>query len=445
MENELFEKSKVSKAYFTLALPVVLSMVISLIYNMADTYFVAKTQNTNLVAAVSLCAPLFTLMVALGDIFGIGGSSIISRLFGQKKDQEANSVNGFCCLGAIVCGVTVTILMLLFKNPLLNLLGANTETMSYASSYYTIIAIGATFIIFQLSPSNIIRTEGLAKESMLGTILGSIINIILDPIFILVLNLGAKGAAIATIIGYIASDILFIYFMNHRSNKLDFKFKKYQISKQEFQQILSIGIPASTTNLMASLATTITNRYLVTFGNDKVAAMGIALKVNMIIMLIMVGFAFGAQPLIGYNYGAKNKERLHQIIRFDILVEVIFAICTSIILGIFAPNIIHCFMQDTQIIETGSTMLRCLIISSPCLGLILVFTTLFQSEGKALPALILSISRQGIIYILIIFIFSQTLGYTGIIISQAISDILTALLAILIYMKSKKDLKSYMT
>ncbi len=437
MENELFEKSPVPKVYFTLALPVVLSMVISLIYNMADTYFVAKTQNTNLVAAVSLCAPLFTLMVALGDIFGIGGSSIISRLFGQKKYKEANSVNGFCCLGAIVCGILITILMLIFKTPLLNLLGANTETLPYASSYYTIIAIGATFIIFQFSPSNIIRTEGLAKESMFGTILGSIINIILDPIFILGLNMGAAGAAIATIIGYIASDILFIYFMNHRSKKLDFKVKKYIISNEEIKQIFSIGIPASTTNLMASLATTITNRYLVTFGNDKVAAMGIALKVNMIVMLIMVGFAFGAQPLLGYNYGAGNKKRLRDIIRFDILVEIVFAICTSIILAIFAPQIIHCFMQNQQIINAGSTMLRCLIISSPCLGLILVFTTLFQSEGKALPAFILSISRQGIIYIIVITILSQMLGYTGIIISQAISDVLTAILAILIYIKRR--------
>ena len=439
MENELFEKSPIPKAYFTLALPVVLSMVISLIYNMADTYFVAKTQNTNLVAAVSLCAPLFTLMVALGDIFGIGGSSVISRLFGQKKDHEANQVNGFCCLGAIGCGIIVTILMLLLKYPLLQLLGANEQTLPYASQYYTIIALGSTFIIFQLSPSNIIRTEGLAKESMFGTILGSIINIILDPIFIFVLNMSATGAAIATILGYIASDCLFIYLMNRRSKKLDFKIKKYRISKHEFQQIFSIGIPASTTNLMASLATTICNRYLVTFGNDKVAAMGIALKVNMIIMLIMVGFAFGAQPLIGYNYGANNKKRLKSIIRFDILVEVTFAICTSIVLAIFAPNIIHCFMQDSQIVETGSTMLRCLIVSSPCLGLILVFTTLFQSEGKAIPALILSISRQGIIYILVIFILSQIVGYTGIIISQAISDVLTALLAILIYMKSTKE------
>ena len=434
MENELFENAKVSKAYFTLALPVVLSMVISLVYNMADTYFVAKTQNTNLVAAVSLCAPIFTLMVALGDIFGIGGSSVISRLFGQKNDSEAKNVNGFCCMASIGCGIVVTILMFVFKNSILGLLGANSETMPYASQYYNFIALGATFIIFQLAPSNIIRTEGLAKESMIGTVTGSIINIILDPIFILGFNLGASGAAIATVIGYIASDIMFVHMIRSKSKKLDFHFKKYSIQKEELKQIFTIGIPASTTNLMASLATTITNRYLVSFGNDKVAAMGIALKVNMIVMLIMVGFAFGAQPLLGYNYGSGNKKRLHEIIRFDILVEVIFAICTSLILALFAPTIIQCFMQDSQIIQTGSTMLRCLVVSSPCLGLILVFTTLFQSEGKALPALILSISRQGIIYILVIMILSSILGYSGIIISQATSDVITAIMAIGIYL-----------
>lgn len=436
--NDLFEKANISKAYFTMALPVVFSMVISLVYNMADTYFVAKTQNTSLVAGVSLCAPIFTLMIALGDIFGIGGSSVISRLFGQKRNEEAKNVSGFCLYAAFICGILVTFLMFILRNPILNFLGVNSETYVYAVQYYNIIAFGSTFIIVSLTPSNLIRTQGLATLSMIGTVSGSILNIILDPIFIFGFNMGAKGAALASVIGYVFSDILLIYITKTKANRLTVSFQKTKIEKKEFQDIFTIGIPASVTNLMSSIGVALTNRYLVAYGNENVAAMGIALKVNMIILLIMVGFAFGAQPLLGFNYGAKNKKRLHEFIRFDLLVEIIFAVFTAILLSAFAPIIIKAFMNDAQIIQTGSLMLRLLVVSSPFVGIILVFTTLFQSEGKALPALILSISRQGIIYAICIVILSRLFAFNGILISQAISDILTALLAILIYIRQKK-------
>ena len=186
---------------------------------------------------------------------------------------------------------------------------------------------------------------------------------------------------------------------------------------------------------MSSIGVALTNRYLVVFGNENVAAMGISLKVNMILLLIMVGFAFGAQPLLGFNYGAKNTERLRAFIKFDIFIEVTFALITAVILSVFAPYIIQSFMNDAHIIQTGSLMLRLLVLSSPCVGIILVFTTLFQSEGKALPALILSISRQGVIYAICIVILSKLFTFHGILISQATADVVTAIIAILIYSK----------
>lgn len=312
--NDLFEKVPISKAYFKLALPVVLSMVISLVYNMVDTFFVAQTQNTNLVAGVSLCAPIFTLMIALGDIFGIGGSSVISRLFGQKQDEEGKNVSGFCFYGTIVCGILVSLIMMIARKPILTILGTNQATLPYASQYYTYMALGATLIIVSLTPSNLMRTEGLATESMIGTITGSIINMILDPIFILYLNMGAGGAAIATIIGYFASDLVFIYLTLKKSKKLSISLKHTHITKNEVISIFTIGIPASITNLMSSFAMAMTNNCLVTYGNDKVAAMGIVLKINMIVLLVMIGFAFGAQPLLGYNYGAHNTKRLKKLL-----------------------------------------------------------------------------------------------------------------------------------
>lgn len=430
--NDLFEKVPISKAYFKLALPVVLSMVISLVYNMVDTFFVAQTQNTNLVAGVSLCAPIFTLMIALGDIFGIGGSSVISRLFGQKQDEEGKNVSGFCFYGATVCGILVSLIMMIARKPILTILGTNQATLPYANQYYTYMALGATLIIVSLTPSNLMRTEGLATESMIGTITGSIINMILDPIFILYLNMEAGGAAITTIIGYFASDLVFIYLTLKKSKKLSISLKHTHITKNEVISIFTIGIPASITNLMSSFAMAMTNNYLVTYGNDKVAAMGIVLKINMIVLLVMIGFAFGAQPLLGYNYGAHNTKRLKEIIKFDLFVEITFAVITSIILALFTASFIKIFMNDPSIIQAGTLMLRFLLLSSPCVGIILVFTTLFQSEGKALPALLLSIGRQGIVFA-IFLLLSNIFGYYGIISSQMIADIITAIIALILY------------
>ena len=437
-ENELFEKAPIPKAYFTMALPVVFSMVVSLIYNVVDTYFIAKTQNASLVAAVSLCAPLFTLMIALGDIFGIGGSSVLSRLFGQKENDMARNASGFCLYGSIVCGIFVTCILFLFKNPILHFLGASEETIVYASQYYKYIALGSTFIIVSLTPSNLIRTEGLATSSMVGTIIGSVVNIILDPLFIFTLNMGAGGAALATILGYFVSDIVFLYLTKTKAKRLTLSIKEAKIPKKIIKDIFVIGIPASLTNIVASLGQTLMNRSLIVYGNENVAAMGIALKVNMIILLVMVGFAFGAQPLLGFNYGAHNTERLKKLIKFDMMVELSFSIVTALILAIFAPSIISLFMKNQEIISIGSSMLRWLILTGPCVGIILVFTTLFQSEGKGIPALILSIARQGVVYALCLFFASKLFGLQGIIASQALSDLCTLLIALLIY-KIYKD------
>ena len=358
MQNDLFEKAPVHKAYFSFALPVVFSMVISLIYNMADTYFIAGTGNTNLVAGVSLGAPIFTLMIALGDIFGLGGSSVISRLFGQKKDEDGKRLSVFCFYGAIVCGVIVAAVMMIFRAPILQVLGADSDTIVYASQYYTWLVLGAPFIILVYTPSNLLRTEGFAVGSMTGTVLGAVVNIILDPIFISVLGMGAAGAAIATVIGNICTDIFYIIFLLTKSKRLSANLKGFHISGKELGDIFAIGIPASVTNFMQSFGIALMNRFLLTYGNEKVAAMGIVMKINMIAMLILVGFAFGSQPLIGYNYGAGNKKRLREILAFSYKFECAAGVVFAAVLCLAARPLISAFMDDSGIVSAGVPMLR---------------------------------------------------------------------------------------
>lgn len=433
MQNNLFEKEPIYKAYFKLSLPVVFSMVVSLIYNMTDTYFIARTGNTNLVAGISLGTPIFTLMIALGDIFGLGGSSVISRLFGQKQEDDGKRLSVFCFYAALLCGCVVAVVMLMFRQPILLMLGADSDTLRYASEYFTCIVLGAPFIIVSYTPSNLLRTEGFAGASMFGTVLGAVINMILDPIFISILGLGAAGAAIATVIGNICTDLFFVWFLLTRSRRLSIRPSDFHISRSEIGQILAIGIPASITNLMQSFSIALMNRFLLPYGNDKVAAMGIVMKVNMIASLILVGFAFGAQPLIGYNYGAKNQARLKKILGFCYGFECAVATFLAALLSLAAPWLISVFMQEPAIVNAGVTMLRMQQIGMVFVAVVLTTTCIFQSAGKALGAFLLSVSRQGIIYLLVILAASTIFGYTGVIVSQSISDILTAILAVVLF------------
>ncbi len=436
MANEIFEKVPVHKAYFKLALPVVFSMVISLVYNMVDTWFIARTGNTDLVAGVSLGAPVFTLMIALGDIFGLGGSSVISRLFGQKLDADGKRLSVFCFYAAFLCGILVTILMLLFRQPILHLLGADQNTYAYVSEYFTFIVLGAPFIIVSFTPSNLLRTEGFSTASMTGTILGSVINIILDPIFISVLGLGAAGAAIATVLGNIGADLFFVWFLLRKSRKLSINPVGFHISAAEVRQIMAIGFPASITNFMQSFGIALMNRFLLPYGNERVAAMGIVMKVNMIAVLILVGFAFGGQPLIGYNYGAGNHKRLKAILLFAYRFECGMALILAVILSLAARPMIGLFMKDPLIMENGIPMLRLQLVGMPFIAVVLITTCLFQSAGKAWNAFLLSVSRQGVLFALVIILASWLAGYYGVLISQAAADLLTALLAFWLFRRS---------
>ena len=439
--DKLFENTSIKRAYFILALPVVMSMAVTIIYNMVDTFFVAKTGNPTLVAGVSQGAPIFTLMIAIGDIFGLGGSSVISRLFGERRDKTARYISGYCFYASITCGLVVTALMFIFQAPVLHMLGASPATWKYAREYYLVIAGGATFIIFGLSPNNILRTEGLAPQAMIASITGTGINVVLNPIFIFTCGLGAAGSALATVVSNVIADVLMVYYLRTKSKKLTTSIHETKISGKLQREIYAIGIPASVTNIMVTFATALTNRYLIAYGANSVAAMGIAMKVNTVIIMVMVGFAFGAQPLIGYTYGARDERRFRETLRFDLGVVAGLALVLTVLMMVFAPQIIRLFMRDPEIVREGTGMLRWLASSTTIAGIIMVLTTTFQSMGKATPAFWLSFSRQGLIFLIAIVVLSYFFGYTGVLAAQACADVLTLVLAAFLYHKYQPHFK----
>ncbi len=275
---------------------------------------------------------------------------------------------------------------------------------------------------------------------MVATMTGTILAIILDPIFLFVFKIGAIGVGIANVTGYLVTDAILIYYVLYKTDYIKLKLKYSKISGKTIKDIVAIGIPGSITNFAQSSGMALLNSSLALYGANKVAAMGITQKIYSIVILVIVGFAFGSQPLIGYNYGAKNWKRLKKILNFDILVQVVYAVISGGLLILFARPVTALFMNQPDIVNAGNYMLIATIITTTIVGIILVYTTVFQSVGNAWAAFIMAIVRQGVVYFIALEILKVTFGYHGIVWAQAASDIITCIIGYFIYEKSL-DLK----
>ncbi len=431
MKSSPFESESVSKAYFSLALPVVFSMVVSIFYNITDTYFIARTGNTFLVAGVSLCAPIFTLLMAFGNIYGQGGSSIISRLLGEGRQADIRRVSSFCFYAAIATGALSGALMLVFREQLLTLLGADADTTPYASDYYTCMAIGAPLVVLTFIHTNLLQAEGMSRHSMIGNIGGSVVNIILDPIFIFTFRLGAAGAAIATILGYLFTNCYCLVIVLKKSKVLSVRPQEWKAPRKETAQVFTIGIAAALSNIMSSFSTVLTNQCLLPYGSDKIAAMGIVQKVSMVVMLVITGFSFGGAPLVGFYYGRKDWRMFKKLLRFAAAFLAGLAVLLSAIVALAAPLAVRAFLQG-ELADTAAVMLRLQVAGMVFMAAVLLCQILFQSTGKSAQALILALSRQGVVFAAVILIGKSFFGYSGIIAAQPAADFLSAIAAVIL-------------
>ena len=430
--TDLFEKAPVPKAVATMAVPTMISMLVVVIYNMADTFFIGQTKDPLQVAAVSLATPVFMIFMALGHLFGIGGSSAISRALGERKKDRAWHISSFCCYGALGLGMIVAILSVLGMEQILHLIGASENTIGFARQYLTIIAVGAPTIMFSTAFANILRGEGASRESMIGNLLGTVVNIVLDPVMILGLGWGVSGAALATIIGNIAACLFYISYYVRGKSMLSIHLKDFKIGDGIAAAVASIGIPASLNNILMSFANIILNQALVGYGDTPVAAMGVALKSNMLVVLLQIGLCVGIQPLIGYNYGSGNNKRLMQVFKFTGVVSVMMGMFLTLFMIIARKTMIQVFIDDAEVVAYGIRMVVALQLSAPFIGILFLCINTIQGMGKALPSLILTVCRQGLIFIPLIFLLNSMFGLDGVIYAQPTADYLSILVGILI-------------
>lgn len=432
-ENELMGSMKVSKAVVKMAIPSVISSLVTVVYNMADTFFVGQTGDPLQVAAVSQTNPIFILFMAFANMFGMGGSAAASMALGEKKEKRVKQVSSFITYASLIVGIVFAVILLDGMQPVLQLFGADADTYELAKGYTTYISYGAPFIIWSAAASFVVRADGASREAMTGSMIGTVANIILDPIFISGFGMGAAGAAIATTIGNIMASVYYLWYFCRKSRNMSMAFRYFKCGDRILSQVCSAGLPTAIFSALMSISTIILNQILVAYGNAPVAAIGIVFKANMFITFLQMGLANGVQPLLGYSYGAGNRERFIAVERYTKKCCLIVGVLATALFFFFREPIIRLFISDTEVINYGVEMLIAYMISGPVIGILFMNMNCMQSTGNALPATILSILRQGVLLIPVLYGLNALLGLHGVIYGQALTDYVAVFLSIIIW------------
>lgn len=469
---DLFEKAPVPKAVLKLAVPTVLSMIVTVLYNMVDAFFVGLINDPSQFAAVNVATPVFMFLMAAGNIFGMGGSSFLSRALGEKKMDKVKSISSFCFYAGIVTGIAGGVIITALMHQILTAVGTTETTYGFARDYLQIIAYGGPLIVIGMAFTNLLRGEGAANASMFGMMAGTAANIILDPIFILdelfgikLLGMGVKGAAIATLIGNAVSIFFYIFHIVSKNSLLSINPRFFKMGEGIASGVVSIGLPASLTNILMSLSAIVTNKLLASyysvevveeplrslittfsdgvpiFGDVPTAAMGVALKANMLVIFVQLGLGIGIAPLIGYNFGARNFKRLKSVMKFSILLNVVAGCALTALYFLFSKQIVNIFSKDEAVVNLGISIIHALMVSTPVIGIMFVLNFTFQAMGKAVQSLALAISRQGVVFLPLILALNRIFGMRGIVFAQPIADGIAVLIALAMFIPINRSFK----
>lgn len=445
--KELFENTPIPKALAAMAVPTIISQLITTIYNMADTLFIGMSDDPYKVAAASLTGVLFFIMNALANLFGIGGGSLLSRLLGKKQEEEARKVGTFSVYGALCIATVYSLICLLFSEQLVRMLGASDNTVAYAESYLLwVVVIGGIPATVGMTMSHVVRSAGYARESSTGLALGGIANIILDPLFMfLILPDGNEvtGAAIATMLSNVITLVYFVhvYHIHGKMSVLSLSMKHVRPETSLVREVFTVGLPSALSSLLATTTSIIRNNLTTGYGDIEMAAYGIVQKIDMLPLNIGMGLCQGMMPLVAYNYAAKNYKRMKG---FTKAAQVSGVAAAAVFIGIselFASLIISLFIGDASTVAYGADFLRIACLATPFV--ISNFQKIYclQAMGKGKESLILSICRQGLLAIPTLIVMNHLIGLYGVVSAQLISDGITFIFSTAIYRKVYNELQ----
>ena len=432
-QTELMSKAPVTKAILKMAIPVVCGMMVQVLYNLVDTFFVGQLGDKDQLAAANITTPLFMLLMAIATIVSTGAASYISRSLGRQDNATADKT---LSTGVAICtgiGVIVTIVGLIFLKPFITVLGASASVYPYAYQYAFIMILGSVPVMLNYAGGQLLRSEGATMPSILGMMIGTVANVILDPIFIFGLNMGIQGAAIATVLGNMAALGYYAYYYLSGKSLVKLKIQFISGAKDIWGQTFAIGIPAALSQFLMSGALIVCNNLASSYGDNAIAGMGVSAKLMYIGTFIFMGFAAGCQPLIGYNYGARNFSRVRSVIKTGVVMTLSIGVALTILFAIFASGLIGVFAKNLpEVIEQGTIVLRISMFSFLVLGPQMLASTAIQAFGKAKASLILSVARQGLFYIPLLYLLNGTFQFRGLIWAQPVSDTITLVLGIVL-------------
>ncbi len=437
--REIFETWPIPKALTELALPMIFGQLIILIYNLADTFFIGRTNNPLMVAGVSLLLPVFNISITFANLFGIGGGTLISRLMGAGKDIEAKTVSSFCFYMAIISAGIFSLSMYIFMAPVLRLLGASNDTIIYAEQYtFCVIVLGAVPTILSMTLSNLLRSTGYAKQAGFGVSMGGIINIFLDPLFMFVLlpkGYEVLGAGIATMLSNVIICAYFLIVIYRLKDKTILSLSILNVipSKSNIYSVFFVGVPAAVAVTLFDITYIIIDKLASGYGDIPLAAVGIVLKAERLPLNIGIGLCQGMMPLAGYNYSSGNFARMRESVNFSRLVGLIFGVVSVLMYEFFAPYIMRIFIEDPQTVELGTHFLRARSLATPFMFMCFHLVNFFQAVGHGGKALALGSARWLVFNIPLLFIMNYLFGMYGIVWTQVVADIMMASVSLYVY------------
>lgn len=440
---EIMGQAPVFNAIFYMATPMILGMLVQIFYNMTDMFFIGMLNDATQTGAAAMAAPIMTFVIAIGGIVGNGGSSYISRKLGAGDFEEAEKTLTKSIGILIYLGVLFGFIFTIFCPQIVTLLGAQADTFAPTYDYVSVLSVCIPISMANFALGQLLRAEGSAKQAMFGMMVGTITNVVLDPIFIFGLGLNVKGAAIATVLGQLAGTLYYLSCYLRKKTILKLKLKRcFYFNKTIYKEILFVGLPSSINQVLLSVAFILANNVAASYGAVAIASMGVAMKINEMAVLVLIGLGMGIQPLIGYSYGAGNYSRLKEILKKSMLLQVAIGIIFFIIFSLYARELIMIFQKIPEVIDTATVILNALKVSIPVLGILFVIISTNQSMGNVKAALLLSIIRQGVIYMPALFLLNKYIGFQGFIYAQPLSDIGSVVIALILLIGVFKALET---
>ena len=445
-KTEIFEQMPVPAALAKMAIPTIVSQLITLIYNVADTWFIGQTNNPYMVAASSLVLTVFLMTTSLANLFGVGGGTLTVRLLGSRQEEEARKVASVSLIMAAGASMTFSALCLAFMDPLLRLLGASDNTIGYARQYLLfVVVIGCAPTVLSNVMSAMLRNVGYSREAAFGLGMGGVLNVVLDPLFMFVLlpdGYQVMGAAIATMLSNCVVLIYFVlvYRRVGKGSVLGIPRRVERISKQSLQSLFAVGIPAAMSILLFDVTNMVINRLASSYGDFQLAAMGIVLKVERLPLNIGVGIGLGMVPLVAYNYASKNKERMNAFFTTARISGIVVAVCSVALYYICAPWLIRVFIRDAATVAYGTQFLQARCFATPFMFLSFNMVHFMQAVGKGKISFYLAVIRQLCLNIPILLVMNSLFGMTGIVWTQMTADFFNVIISYIIYYRVRKTL-----